>query len=479
MVQLLRFVLTTILVLMHLKISYAWFPFSSCIFAFVPPERKLASNKHAATTPQYENEVIQKREVLPSEQVVTCTISRDLPHATIQEAKEAWLEYHWRRGGGILGIWVDTDENSKEAPSSRTILPIFMTETLLDKNGKDSENMIQYKVQDAGFLFNQFIVPNSHQGVVKFFKTTQKDTEKSSSDTGCRMEWHVSFATTGYSSIFRAVTDFTIATASRTVQEACAEPRIFKIITKLPPPSKPGICLFDADAACRRWLDFAWNNGGGLPWLTFSLGRRNDNNVTLHNEIADLELRHRRFPPLLSEQITELKFSESLDGGNGYAQVSYELKQPGWTALPLLLHTYQATVRFYPSQDKEGEICMEWTLYIRPFEVTAPIVEKIISMTTSTIVRNFRIHLKDPEATVAIKPPRGAGEQVFGSVRKDSWLGGVLAAHLQDTRSTVQQTMSLFQPWTWGRSGDGSNNDEVQFSWTKDDGESTMSNDES
>lgn len=53
----------------------------------------------------------------------------------------------------------------------------------------------------------------------------------------------------------------------------------------------------------------------------------------------------------------------------------------------------------------------------------------------------------------------------FGSVLKESWFGGVLDAHLSDRRSLEDQIVSIFKPWTWGRSGDGGET-EVQSSWS-------------
>ena len=54
---------------------------------------------------------------------------------------------------------------------------------------------------------------------------------------------------------------------------------------------------------------------------------------------------------------------------------------------------------------------------------------------------------------VALKPPRGGGgeDNTLFQIRKDSWIGGVLDAHLRDKRSTALQTLAIFQPWTWGR----------------------------
>ena len=89
-------------------------------------------------------------------------------------------------------------------------------------------------------------------------------------------------------------------------------------------------------------------------------------------------------------------------------------------------------------------------------------------MTVSTILRNLYIHLIEPDAQVIIKPPRGGNTETitsFGTINKDTWLGGVLDTHLSDTRSTFDQTIPLFQPWKWGRSGDGGD-DSVQFKWT-------------
>mmetsp|Transcript_20920 Transcript_20920/g.31577 ORF Transcript_20920/g.31577 Transcript_20920/m.31577 type:complete len:102 (+) Transcript_20920:62-367(+) len=92
-------------------------------------------------------------------------------------------------------------------------------------------------------------------------------------------------------------------------------------------------------------------------------------------------------------------------------------------------------------------------------------------MTVSTLVRNLRVKLLEPDAVVLIKPPRGnanlsMGLEDFGKVSKASWLGGVLESHLSDRRSTKDQTLSLIQPWTWGRSGEGDELDIVQYQWT-------------
>jgi hypothetical protein len=66
---------------------------------------------------------------------------------------------------------------------------------------------------------------------------------------------------------------------------------------------------------------------------------------------------------------------------------------------------------------------------------------------SSATSRNFAVHLAEPKAVVKVAPPRGKGNS-FASVRKDTWLGGVLDNHLSDKRSTMEQTIAMFQPWT-------------------------------
>lgn len=119
-------------------------------------------------------------------------------------------------------------------------------------------------------------------------------------------------------------------------------------------------------------------------------------------------------------------------------------------------------------------LAIEWEVQIRSYEIVKPIIEKLVEMVVATLVRNLRVKLIEQDAFVSIKPPRGnekltMGVEEFGKVSKASWLGGVLQAHLSDKRSTIEQTVSLVQPWTWGRSGAGDESDVVQYEWSQDD----------
>ena len=97
---------------------------------------------------------------------------------------------------------------------------------------------------------------------------------------------------------------------------------------------------------------------------------------------------------------------------------------------------------------------MVWEVEVRPLRGWSGLVKPFTAAIVSTIARNLQARLAEPGARVELAGPRGSGPPL-GSVAKDSWLGGVLAAHLADRRDVMEQTRAMLQPWTWGRSEDG------------------------
>lgn len=174
------------------------------------------------------------------------------------------------------------------------------------------------------------------------------------------------------------------------------------------------------------------------------------------------EIFYAYIPPLITESIVDTTTTEE------ECTFQYQLNSPGWTTFPFLLHTHMGKASFYCT-DQGLEI--DWKVEIRSYQIVKPIVEKLVEATVSTLVRNLRVKLLEPDAVVKIKPPRGnadltMGLEDFGKVSKSTWLGGVLESHLSDKRSTMEQTLSLLQPWTWGRSGEGDENDVVKIGWS-------------
>jgi len=207
-------------------------------------------------------------------------------------------------------------------------------------------------------------------------------------------------------------------------------------------------------------LDFVFANGGGLPLpppIPFG------DVLTEGNGLARQKLL--RIPPIIVESIVDTTTTS-----DEMAEFSYQLNNPGWLTFPFLLHTHLGRIRFTSvHSSKSPDLTIDWEVEIRPYKFASTIMEKLVEMTVSTILRNLYIHLIEPDAQVIIKPPRGGNTETitsFGTINKDTWLGGVLDTHLSDTRSTLDQTISLFQPWKWGRSGDGDEDDSVQFKWT-------------
>jgi len=96
---------------------------------------------------------------------------------------------------------------------------------------------------------------------------------------------------------------------------------------------------------------------------------------------------------------------------------------------------------------------MLWQVDIRPLRGWQGFVQPFTEAIISTIGRNLKVRLQEPGAYVTLAGPRGSGSDL-GRVPKESWLGGVLAAHLADRRPVLEQTAAIFQPWAWGRSSD-------------------------
>lgn len=377
-------------------------------------------------------------------------IVTDLPHvSSAVEARDAWIEHHWVKGGGLPILSLQRDTPTDDT-MRRVIAPIMMEEVVdISEEATDDSITLQYRVTKPGPAFALDLIDGSHLGTVSF--------QPNDNDKGCTMIWSVQFDTKRLVNVYQRVTEFTIGTAARTVAEATTIPRVLTVDAKL-----EGID--DPIEARRKWLDFIWANGGGLP-----LPKPIMKGDTLKEGGGKAKRELLRIPPLITEKIV----STSVSNNESSAELEYQLYRPGLTTFPFLMHTHRAEVRF-AKHNAEDSIDLHWEVEIRPFPIPIikPLVEKLTEMTVATLIRNFVVHLSEPGAQVEIRPPRGnanlaGGVESFGSVAKDTWIGGVLYAHLGDTRSTAEQTISLLQPWTWGRSGKGDESDEyVRFEWS-------------
>ena len=375
----------------------------------------------------------------PNDGKVIVVVKRKFPTATPHEARNAWMEYHWKRGGG-LPIFIRSNGTTEEV-FERTIYPVFMKETLrfnpCDEDASIAE--LSYNVSETG-PFYQDVIDNSHFALLTF----------RSLNTGCEMVWNVTFYVSRWAGFYKLMTQILVGASANTVREVLSAPRVFQMSTRIESFQK------DAKSARDECLDFIWMQGGGLPLPpALSYGETLQGSSTRRNLL--------RIPPLITESIIDTFDSENMSG------FEYALNSPGWLTFPFLMHTHRGTLNFVSKDD--NSLSINWKIEIRPYTVAAPIVEKLVEMTVSTLARNLLVRLTEPGSTVTIKPPRGNTDLLmsmedFGSVPKDTWLGGVLDAHLRDKRPTTEQIFAALSPWTWGRSGNGDKTDVINFHWS-------------
>jgi hypothetical protein len=395
------------------------------------------------------------------ERIFPVTFNENKSLSPAHAVKDAWLEYHWKKGGGLPIVVTELNAGKIKEEKKRMILPIMMEESITEEEVTDKNNSIdscqlQYQVTKAGPFLQADLIPNSHLSTVKFVTTTRTNEGQQQ----CQMIWDIVFEVKRLRRFYEIFTEFNVATAAMTVSESVATPRLLTLRTTLY-LSNASIYEDIVLEARNQWLQFFWKDGGGLPVPpAISFGDR-----IVHYDDKGIVARRNllRVPPLLIESIVDMSTS------NEYSEAVYEISNPGWMSFPFLVLTHLGRVRFLKSRE-DCTVDVVWEVEIRPYRLFGPIVEKLVEMTVSTILRNMQVHMAQPGATVAIKAPRG--KQIndnfdsFGLVPIDTWLGGVLNAHLSDKRSAWEQTLSLFQPWTWGRSGNGSNDDIVQFQWS-------------
>ncbi|KAL3932865.1 MAG: hypothetical protein SGBAC_010651 [Bacillariaceae sp.] len=406
------------------------------------------------------------------------------------EVSEAWMEHHWRRGGGLPIVVRRTESSSSsENRVKRTIYPVGMEEGILSSSeGMDSENgpedddapiIIRYEVSEAGPFFAD-LVPGSHQGTVTFLVDT--------------LIWEVEFETTQLCALYQSVTEFTVGVAARTVQEACGPTRLLALKARIPnriaalkdspiemsPRVKSPLLMHDLR---NELLDFFWTKGGGLPLIPpIPYGDILKYGGGVRSKLL-------RIPPLITESIVSIATDSNEKDGDTQevAEIVYRLDDPGWLTFPFLIHTHLGRIQLISSpsrhsddDDDDGDSMTElqWQVELRSYPLAAPVVEKLVHMTICTIVRNFLVHLEEPGATIPLilqssgDPNNGLVLPRGINISRASWWGGVIEK-LNDGRQQdadlMGRVVGILTPWTWGRTGNGvENEDAISNAWTDD-----------
>lgn len=190
------------------------------------------------------------------QQQVKVRVERHLPIISPKEARQAWLDFVWEKGGGLplLGVLSQKSREPTDRLETtlerRMLLPIGMEEELVivDEEEKDT---VQYQVTKGGLLSTE-IVPESHLGVVKFEPNQELE--------GTTLTWDVTFDTTEArrTSLWQAVTERTITDTSNNFQAAVAMPQVYQRDTVLRSKDEPKQVM-------EQWVKFCWEEGGGFP----------------------------------------------------------------------------------------------------------------------------------------------------------------------------------------------------------------------
>ena len=352
--------------------------------------------------------------------------TRKIPGVSITQAYQGFLDFTWKKGGGLPVILIVDKDN----PSKRNLF--LLGEEVLSKNSttthnkdddddskeKDKNNKIvqEYKLTKLGPVWKSEIEEGSHTGVVSFtsFEDEEEDGVNSNNDGyrhsssgGAEMTWNVSFHTLNRNSLWQSVTESSISDACDNLVCYLSEPLLMtkrvSIICRrrqTQPQPQPQQ-LLNHKVLAKEWMEFIWRKGGGLPLPLPPIPLRSDWNDRMI------------VPPFLIERIVEINETSS-----DYTDIIYTVVNPSIVTYPV--YTHLGRVRFQSSSlsgryqqndstDSTGDsvmrdteedtetIDMIWQVSIRPLNnfILKKFVVFFTEIVVSVLARNFKRHIGD------------------------------------------------------------------------------------
>jgi hypothetical protein len=291
-----------------------------------------------------------------------------------EQAQEAWLDCQWQQGGGLLGVYVWTSDET----NVRRVAPIWMQERLLGLTEQSvsspNENTIRYQVTDMG-LFSFDLDASSHSATVQFVSNPKRHVNMTT------MIWDVEFQAQHCRELWQAMTQCNLQMAASNLKAYVATPSYYQRTTFLQSD-------LSIKQVMEEWKSFIWHQGGGLP-LPPPV-RLNDQDRLI-------------VPPFLMERLQSME--QPSIGDDNHGVIRYTVVNPG--IFTYQVHTHAGKISFTEEED-EGivKITMVWEVQVRPFAGCTPLVQGFTSAVVSTLARNFQVHVQDgPNATVAVAPP--------------------------------------------------------------------------
>mmetsp|Transcript_20793 Transcript_20793/g.30737 ORF Transcript_20793/g.30737 Transcript_20793/m.30737 type:complete len:423 (+) Transcript_20793:49-1317(+) len=365
---------------------------------------------------------------------VSVSITKNIPDISPNKAHETWLDFTWNRGGGLPILCIG---NEKE--QTRTLLPLFAEEKLLEKTVSSvDENTIEnsgystvnqeYILTTLGPIWNSEIEKGSHLGRVSFSPYRNETLN----EIGTVVKWDVAYTTLNRNSLWQSVTESSISDACDNLKAYLSKPILFTLKTVIQTD-------LSTDVISERWMDFIWRKGGGLPipFPPLPLSKDGYDRVVI--------------PPFLRERVLQrMTTGDSSD-------ILYTVVNPSLISV----YTHLGRVTFQQGYNPTGtgdNVEMVWQVNLRPMRGCESFVKIFTRTVIAVLTRNFKVHIEDNgiDTMVGVYPPRGFMKEkgAIFQVRRSTWVGSVLHAHLGDDRQVIEQTKDLFQPWKWGSTED-------------------------
>jgi len=306
----------------------------------------------------------------------------DDPLVTPTQAREAWLDFVWKQGGGLATFVLPNEEGTK-----RLLLPTLMEETLVrprrnNTSASTAYNKIQYKVSKFGFL--QDLEPNTHLGTVTFnYDTKSKILNPEISQV--TMTWKATFFAHQRKKLWQEVAQSLISNAANNLQAYLATPFLLTHETtiRLEPNtyskltnkhSKDGL----AAVAALEWIDYVWRKGGNLPLP--SLWPIMWNRTETENVVRWI------VPPFIKQRLMSVNQMK-----DGTSEITYQVENPSLFTYPV--HTHTARIKFTPTGD--NMVTMKWQVQIRPYgnPAMAIVAKSFTEFVVTTLARNYALQV--------------------------------------------------------------------------------------